>query len=168
MRFQMNATYLLSATLLLGAVGCSDQVNPRVATKLNQEAALVGDLPSNPLKGRVITSWVSKKDSTMSTLYGNEVAVKYARMNPAGKYPVGSVLSAVTWSEQEDPRWFGAKIPGKVRSVEFVTVTERGGFDFERYEGMPLKRVVYKDTEGLGTGVDRAAFLMSLRAAVMP
>ena len=59
----------------------------------------------------------------MSTLYGNDVAVRYARMNPQQDYPAGSVLSLVTWVQREDGHWFGAKIPGPVKSVEFVTVT---------------------------------------------
>jgi hypothetical protein len=118
----------LTAALSLGLVGCSDRTNPRVETKLNQDAALVGDLPSNPLQGRVITSWINKRDATMSTLYGNDVAVRYARTSAERMYPAGSVLSVVTWSQQEDPRWFGAKIPQKVESVEFVAVTGPGAY----------------------------------------
>ena len=153
----------LIAASMLGLGGCSDRTNPRVETKLNQDAALVGDLPSNPLQGRVITSWINKRDSTMSTLYGNDVAVQYARTNADKMYPAGSVLSVVTWSQQEDPRWFGAKIPQKVGSVEFVAMIGPGAYTYQRYEGSPLKKV--------GDGVapnDRAAYVLAQRAAVMP
>jgi hypothetical protein len=140
-------------------------MNPRVETKLNQDAALAGDLPSNPLKGRVITSWINKRDATMSTLYGNDVAVQYARTSAEMQYPAGAVLSVVTWSQQEDPRWFGAKIPQRAKAVEFVTVTGPGAYSYERYEGTPLKKVAS------GEGVDskeRADYLLAQRAAVMP
>ena len=71
----MRAKYFLTAALSLRLGGCSDKTNPRVETKLNREAALMGELPSNPLQGRVITSWIDATDSTMSTLFGNDVAV---------------------------------------------------------------------------------------------
>jgi hypothetical protein len=99
----------------------------------------------------------------MSTLYGNDVAVQYARANAEKMYPAGSVLSVVTWSEQEDPRWFGAKIPQKVGSVEFVTVTGPGAYSYQRYEGSPLKRVAMDATTN-----ERADYLLAQRAAVMP
>src|SRR5258708_7564010 len=82
-----------------------------------------------------------KGDATMSTLYGNDVAVRYARTSAERMYPAGSVLSVVTWNQQEDPRWFGAKIPQKVGSVEFVAVTGPGAYSYQRYEGSPLKKV---------------------------
>jgi hypothetical protein len=154
---------LLSAVLAAGLVSCSDKTNPRVVTRLNDEAALVGELPSNPLKGKVITSWVSKRDSTMSTLLGNDVAVQYARTNAEMRYPAGSVLSVVTWSQQEDPRWFGGNIPEKTIAVEFVRVTGPGAYSYQRYEGSPLKKV-----EDSAAPNDRAAYVLSQRAAVMP
>ena len=40
----------------------------------------------------------------MYTLFGNDLAVQYAHTNPQHDYPAGSVLSLVTWSQQEDPR----------------------------------------------------------------
>ena len=46
---------------------------------INERAALSGRLPWNPLSGNVITSVIDKQASTMSTLYGNAIAVRYAR-----------------------------------------------------------------------------------------
>lgn len=161
----MSKIYLLSAVLLLGVAGCADQVNPSVATRLNLDASLMGDLPSNPFRNRVITSWINKQDSTMSTLFGNDVAVRYARTNAEMKYPAGSVLSVVTWGQQEDPRWFGGKIPETPQSVEFVTVSGPGAYSYQRYEGSPLKKVA--NVQGADPK-DRTAYLMAQRAAVMP
>jgi hypothetical protein len=156
---------LLGAVLVVGLVGCLNETNPRVAARLNQDAALTGEMPSNPLQGKVITSWVNKQDATMSTLLGNDIAVRYARTNAEMMYPVGEVLSAVTWGEQEDPRWFGGNIPQRPKAVEFVSVTGPGVFSYQRYEGSPLKKVA--DVEG-SDPKDRAAYLLAQRAAVMP
>jgi len=156
---------LLGAVLAVGLGGCSDKTNPRVVTRLNDEAAVAGELPSNPLQGKVITSWVNKQDATMSTMFGNDVAVQYARTNAEMQYPAGAVLSVVTWSQQEDRRWFGGNIPRRPKAVEFVAVTAPGTYSYQRYEGSPLKRV--PSTEG-GDPKDRAAYLLAQRAAVMP
>lgn len=161
----MRLICLLGAVFAVGLAGCSEKTNPRVMTRLNQDAAPVGELPSNPLQGKVITSWVDKKDATMSTMFGNDVAVQYARTNAERMYPAGAVLSVVTWSQQEDPRWFGGNIPKSTKSVEFVTVTGPGAYSYQRYEGSPLKKVA--SLEG-NDPKDRAAFLLAQRAAVMP
>jgi hypothetical protein len=144
-------------------VGCTRE-NPRVVTTLNSDAALTGELPLNPMQGKVITSWVDKQSSTMTTVFGNEVAVRYARTNQEAKYPAGSVLSVVTWNQQEDPRWFGGNIPAKAKSVEFVSV-DANDYRYQRYEGSPLKKVA---AEQGPTPNDRTAYLLSQRAAVMP
>jgi hypothetical protein len=69
----------------------------------------------------------------------------------------------------EDSRWFGANIPDRLKSVEFVFVRGsadgRSLYSYEQYEGTPLKRVSAQ--EGL-TPNDRAGYLLSQRAAVMP
>jgi hypothetical protein len=105
----------------------------------------------------------------MSTLYGNDVAVGYARTNSQHSYPNGSMLSLVTWTQRDDDRWFGAAIPDQVKSVEFVSVgvapDGRPLYSYQEYEGNPLKRVTSR--EG-GTLADRTAYLLSQRAAVMP
>jgi hypothetical protein len=153
---------LAGAALLSGVLGCSSE-NARVMTRLNDDARLAGELSSNPMQGKVITSWIDTRDGTMSTLFGNEVAARYARTNAEMKYPAGSVLSLVTWSQQEDPRWFGGRIPAKPKSVEIVAVG--AGYSYERYQGSPLKKVA--SVEG-ATPNDRAAYLLAQRAAVMP
>jgi hypothetical protein len=162
MRLRMG---VVSAVLWVGVTGCSNQTNLRVETRLNQAAALTGNLPSNPLQSRVITSWINKQDSTMSTMFGNDAAVQYARANAQGKYPVGAVVSVVTWSQQEDPRWFGGKIPQEPQAVEFVTVNGPGAISYQRYEGSPLKQVA---SENGSDPNDRASYLLAQRAAVMP
>jgi Cytochrome P460 len=167
-RLPLKAIFFLAAALCLSAVGCSRE-NPRVATALNSSAALAGPLPYNPLRWKVITSWIDKNDSTMSTLFGNDSAVSYARTSAQHNYPAGSILSLVTWNQRDDPRWFGAKIPAAPKSVEFViiTATPSGAltFSYQIFEGSPLKKVAAQQGSAPS---DRASYLLSQRAAVMP
>ncbi|MGA8500453.1 MAG: cytochrome P460 family protein, partial [Candidatus Sulfotelmatobacter sp.] len=132
-------------------------------------ASLVGPLPANPLQWKIITSTIDKADSTMSTLYGNDVAVRYARANSQHNYPAGSVLSLVTWTQREDDRWFGAKIPDRVKSVEFVFVDAaadgRQSYSYQQYEGAPL--TMASEQKGFAPN-DRATYLLTQRAAVLP
>ncbi|MEO6816794.1 MAG: cytochrome P460 family protein [Edaphobacter sp.] len=167
----MRASYLFGAALSLGilsVLGCSNPYPPVVAEP-NQSAVLPGNLPSNPMQDKVITSWIDRNDSTMSTLYGNDIAVQYSRTSQQQDYPSGSTLSLVTWAQQDDPRWFGAKIPAKVKSVEYVTIKTSAdhhtSYTYESYGGTPLKKT--SDQQG-PTPAPRAAYLLSQRAAVMP
>ena len=126
-------------------------------------------LPGNPLQWKVITSAIDKADSTMSTLYGNDVAVDYARKNSRHNYPAGSILSLVTWAQREDDRWFGARIPGEVKSAEYVLVNAapdgRPSYSYSKYEGaQPTKAAAYEGA----TPNDRASYLLMQRAAVIP
>jgi hypothetical protein len=154
--------------LSLSILACSNQ-NPVLTAAQNKGATLSADLPFNPLRGKVITSWTNKQDSTMSTLYGNDTAIQYARTNDQHNYPAGSVLSVVTWKQQEDPRWFGARIPASIQSVEYVTVKtssdQKPSYSYQAYEGKPLKKM--PPQEGPAPN-DRATWLLSQRAAVMP
>jgi hypothetical protein len=164
----MKTICFICIASLFGLSSCSQQ-NPRVATTLNERAALAGDLPSNPLQSEVITSAVNKLDSTMWTLFGNDLAVRHARTNSGRDYPAGAMLSLVTWEQQEDRRWFGGEIPGPPKSVEFVTMSmgaeHRLSYLYQRFEGVPLKKV---STLELPKPNERAAYLLSQRAAVMP
>jgi hypothetical protein len=163
-----KAFCLFSTILALNILGCSGN-DPRISATFNQSASLVGALPVNPLQWKVITSMIDRANSTMSTLYGNELAVGYVRTHSQHDYPVGSQLSLVTWTQQEDPRWFGASIPEAVKSVEFVTIGSaqdgRPSYSYLKYEGSPLQKSV---TQESAMPNERAAYLLSQRAAVMP
>jgi len=160
---------VLAAALLLMLIGCS-QPNARVKTRLNRDAELSGELPYNPLQWEVIASTLDHNDHTLATVLGNDQAIAYARKNAAHAYPAGSALSVITWSQEEDPRWFGGNIPGNVRSVEFLEV--QSGQDHEAYlytytlyGGLPTRKLVSNE-EKSPTG--RAAYIVGQRAAVMP
>jgi len=156
---------LLTAAALLALTGCNT-TKPEPAST-NQQAALTGSLPYNPLAWRAVTSWTNQRNATMSTLYGNDVAVQYARSSADHAYPAGAVLALVTWSERDDPHWFGGRIPAAPQSVEFVTMPSSPGQSpvYERYQGSPLTR---SNTDDGATTAKRIDYLLSQRAAVMP
>jgi hypothetical protein len=168
MRPQGVKHFVFGMIFSLLLLGCSGN-GPDISATLNQNASVVGDLPANPLKWRVITSTASTADSSMSTLYGNDVAVQYARANSQHDFPNGSAISLVTWTQQEDGRWFGAKIPNQVKSVEFVFVGAgtdgRPSYSYQKFAGTPLKK---SSAQEYTVPADRAAELLSQRAAVMP
>ncbi|MHA4809744.1 cytochrome P460 family protein [Flavitalea flava] len=78
--------------------------------------------PVNLFEWKVINTSVNKRDQTMSTLYGNDLAVSAARAGTTVAYPPGSVLSLVTWFQKADKHYFGANIPAAIKSIEEIHV----------------------------------------------
>jgi len=166
----MKVSIFLSMVLLSMLSGCTD----KKINRYNEEASLTDTLPFHPLEWKVISSYVNHDHNTMSTLYGNDSAVLYARQGLA--YPAGSVIALVTWSQREDPHWHGAHIPGLLQSIEQVKFTTRGGsgagpekekvqFVYEKYEGKPLRKIVTDSNENVN---NRIAYLVSQKASVIP
>jgi hypothetical protein len=161
---------LLSCSAFLGCSG-DRRVAPLTAT-INENASLSAadskELPANPLQWRVITSSIDPQNSTMSTLYGNNSAIQHARSNIKHDYPPGSQIALVTWTRRDDPRYFGAKIPDRLKSIEFVFVTELPGetkFTYEKFEGAPLAKTQSDDSVDPSPA---ATALLNQRAAVLP
>jgi hypothetical protein len=154
-----------SAVLIavLAFTGCTR--NP--APNTNHQAALTGTLPHNPLAWRVITSCTNDRDATMSTVYGNDLAVEHARTSADRAYPAGSILALVTWEQRDDPHWFGAKIPSTVKSVEFVTIpsSPKQSAAYEVYQGTPLEKVSLTDKAIISARTD---YILGQHASVMP
>jgi hypothetical protein len=168
MSVREKGIFLGGLVLSLSFLGCAAD-EPKISAEFNQSASSAGQLPANPLQWKVISSSIDRVGSTMSTLYGNDVAVEYARTSSQHDYPVGAELSLVTWTQAEDSRWFGAKVPAQVKSVEFVTVESAPdgtrSFSYQEFTGLPLKMA---STQQSLTPSDRTAYLLSQRAAVMP
>ena len=166
MKVRIGFACFFTAVLTLGSWSCNDA--SALVPSINQPASFTGQLPWNPLRWKVITSLMDNRASTMSTLYGNDFAVGFARSG-GRDYPPGSVLALVTWRKQDDDRWFGARIPEQVKSVEFVSASagpnNQAVYSYERYEGSPLMRTSAPDG---GNPSARTAYLLSLRASVMP
>lgn len=153
---------ILAVVVLLATTGCN-QTRPEHAS-INQQAVLIGQLPYNPLAWKVLTSWTNKRNATMSTLYGNDIAVTFARSPTGSAYPAGSVLALVTWIQRDDPHWFGAKIPSTPQSVEFVSISKTDQQpNYQLYRGSPLSR-----NDAGPDAFNRIAYITMQRAAVMP
>ncbi|HZV85997.1 MAG TPA: cytochrome P460 family protein [Candidatus Binatus sp.] len=168
MSLRRIGTALFGVVLSVSLTGCSGD-EPRISAQFNQAASLTGDLPANPLQWKIVTAEINKADSSMSTLYGNDLAIAYARTHSQHDYPAGSILALVTWTQTEDTRWFGANIPAQVKSVEFVTVESAAdgtqSYSYQKFGGAPLKTL---STQQSLTPSERMAYLLSQRAAVMP
>jgi len=164
----VSARLALAVVLSLVALGCPGDRTSAAPTS-NDAAALGGDLPLDPLQWRIIGSIVDPATSTMSTLFGNEVAVQSARGGRIGRYPPGAVLALVTWTQQDDPHWFGARIPAHPESIEVVAVHDvaRAGspFEYQAYRGEPLRKAAAPDAATVAERVER---IMGQHAAVMP
>jgi hypothetical protein len=129
----------------------------------DQATSLPDSLSGHPMAGRVITEFVNCRDHTMSTLYGNDIGVKSARSGQAA-YPAGSTLALVTWSQRDDPHWFGGRIPQMFQAVEVLTFGSGATPTYERYEGTPLakRQPAAADVPG------RIAYITAQKAAVLP
>ena len=174
-RVSISASIAFALACCFVFSGCSDggRVAPLTAT-INENASLsaaaASILPANPLKWRIITSAIDPQNSTMSTLYGNDIAIPYARANSKHDYPVGSQIALVTWVRRDDPRYFGAKIPDNIKSIEFVTVNAApdGGalqYAYERFEGNPLAKT---QSDISSPPSPSGSALLNQRAAVLP
>lgn len=131
---------------------------------LNQGASFMATdtLPENPLLEKVLTISVNTKDSTMSTLYANKIALKYTTTHGDKKFPPGAVFYQVTWKQKADSVWFGARIPKEIKSIERISYTSNSPAIYELYEGRPLRRSnILPDT-------GRIASIVGQRLAISP
>ncbi|WP_415326193.1 hypothetical protein [Chryseobacterium sp. MMS23-Vi53] len=121
------------------------------------------ELSENPLLMKPITSSIQPEDSTMSTLYGNEIAFNYAKQNSDSQYPKDAVLYEVTWKQKPDELWFGGNIPKEIYSVEKITFNNDDSV-YEKFQGKPLKQIKINETDKNL----RKGFIISQKMAVSP
>ncbi len=115
-----------------------------------------------PLRNRFITSSVDTTTHTISTLYGNDIAVNCARTGIP--YKPGSTLTLVTWTQRDDPHWFGGRIPERIASEEMVVYTAGGEVNYRYYAGPGMTRKV----EPAGSSTDRVQYITAQKASVVP
>jgi Cytochrome P460 len=147
----MRVRAIVGAAILVVACGCGKKIAD--ADLYNVQAVVGGGLPYPVMEWKAITTVVDRGAGTTGTLFGNDAAVSAARAGVA--YPAGAVLGLVTWQQREDPHWFGARIPGRVVSVEFVEV---GSGRDRKFVGTPW-------SEGTGTGAEE---IVGMKATVAP
>jgi hypothetical protein len=136
----------------------------------NGAAALPQSLPYLPLEWTAITMFVDPNTRTMSTLLGNDIAVRAVRSRAGnfGKppaFPVGSVIALLTWAQRDDPHWFGGRIPDRPLSVEFTEMDASSKVrSYRRFDG-PMLQEHTAPTEEVAR---RSSFLMNLVPATLP
>lgn len=105
---------------LLGTLAITGCRKPQPSTDdlFNTSAKLEASLPYPVLSWTPLTTLVDRSQQHQSILFANDIAATAARANQA--YPSGAMVGLVTWQQRADPHWFGARIPGRPVSVEFV------------------------------------------------
>lgn len=158
----MKYTYILLAALFI--VSCTNKMED--AGTLNKTASLPAAFNFNKQGWKVITSFINRQQATMSTLYGNEAAFKYATTGASGSYPPGAALALVTWKQQEDKRWYGASIPGQLQTLELVSTMAANGSGttatYRQYEGADLTLAPPADS------LTRIKYILGQKASVLP
>ena len=163
----MKKSYSVYLIFLL-LLSCG-RIENKVDTLINISASQIDSISFNPLKWKVVTSSINHANNTQSILYGNDIAVGYARSNAAKKYPPGSKLCFVTWSQQNDKHWFGAKIPYQIISIELITfnniINGSSSRIYEKYAGKPLRKLNELDS---AFTAQRINYIISQDASVLP
>ncbi len=134
---------------------------------VNNAAALAANLPYQPFTWNAITMYVDRNAHTTATLYGNEAAIQAAQANNSSSptYPTGAILALVTWTQRDDPHWFGARIPNEPQSVEFVQVaTSSQPASYRHFTGTALN----EDHPNSTTVAQRTTFILGLSPARLP
>jgi hypothetical protein len=116
--------------------------------------------------------YVDPKSHTTATLYGNETAMQAVHTQGAAMggtkapaYPADAVLALVTWAQRDDPHWFGARIPDKPLSVEFVQVAAAGLPNlYRRFAGPEF----LEDHPAAGIATQRVNFVQNLAPTQLP
>lgn len=140
----MKSAYLLLASIALLLAACTNKTNSTAL--VNNAATIPASFNFGKIGYKVITSSINKKKGTMSTLYGNELALKSAK---AGTVTIGAgeVFALVTWKQQPDDHWFGANIPGSLQSVEYVKTSLAGNnIGYQKFDGKNM--TLNADTSG--------------------
>lgn len=163
----MKFSSLMLIPVVLLSWSCSGKKTAEVS--YNVRASLPASFKFDDMGLKVITSSVNSKDHTMSTCYGNDIAVNSARSGEHQHYPAGATIALVTWSQQEDPNWFGGNIPGDIKSVELIKKSlSPDSAAFNKYQKFVGKTLQQASPEALSDQNTRINYILSLRAAVMP
>lgn len=131
--------------LIIIAVVLLVSCNMKNKNNVNEKASVsaLDELPENPLLLSPITFSIDPNQSTMSTLYANQVALLHAKTKANSAYPTGAVLYEVTWKQKADSLWYGANIPSQIIRVERIQFTGDSSPKYELYAGHPLKKIAF-------------------------
>jgi hypothetical protein len=132
---------------------------------INQKASLPQTFKLADLHQKVITTFINNREHITGILYGNEKAYLAAGAAQPVK-AAGESFTLVTWHQQDDPHWFGARIPGDLISAETLTLTGKDdapAYHYQKYNGKELVKLA--DTSGSS---NRIKFILSQQASITP
>jgi hypothetical protein len=159
----MKATSIILAGLL-ALSACSQHKVP--AGQLNEAASLPPSFDFSKLGLRVLSTFVNRRQATTATLYGNDLA-RQAALGGTGAAQPGEVLALLTWRQQADPNWFGARIPGALQSLELLRTNPgdagHPAVTYQCFRGKAL--TLQADTLHQQ---ERIAYLLAQKPAVLP
>lgn len=151
--------YLIMSVLV---VSCNSK---KEYEPVNENASLPASFDFNAMNLKVVTSSINHKKQTMITLYGTDSAINDLKDNLEKNEGKERILALITWSQKEDPYWYGAKIPNNLLSVEIIKsrqpFSENSEILYQKYEGKKLKKV---STDG----TDRIHTILSMKPSIMP
>ena len=157
----MKALTYIAFTALLAITGCTE--NTPSGELINQKASLPASFSVSDLHQKVLSSFINKGNHTMGVLYGDLAAESVLNSStPTGS--AGFSFTLVTWRQQDDPHWFGARIPGDLISVEkLVKKGAKTGLVYQKMAGKELAPVT--DTTG---NAERIRFMLSQKVSILP
>ena len=112
--------YFATLLFLFTVFSCSKDSGEK---GINKDTSLPEALMNKVSGLKVINSSINTKSHTTSLLYGNQKAVDRIKTNSLNMQR-GEKFVWITWSQQPDPNWFGAYIPGKLLSFEIIESKE--------------------------------------------
>jgi hypothetical protein len=127
---------------------------------VNNQAALPGRLPYQPLSLHPVTMYIDPRIHAMAILFAD-----HSPSLPAPGYSPGSILALVTWVQRDDPHWFGGRIPDSPFRVEFVRAgTSGSAAEYRVFEG----RAMIEGHPDAKTIAERTAAIAELPPAQLP
>ena len=155
-----NLTVYLIMCVFVVSCNSKKQYEP-----VNENASLPASFDFNAMNLKVVTSSINHKKQTMMTLYGTDLAIDDLKDNPGKVNGKERILALVTWSQKDDPYWYGAKIPNNLLSVEVIKsklpFSENTEIVYQKYEGKELKKVN-------ADGTNRVSTILSMKPSIMP
>ena len=125
---------------------------------LNDAAAnLPKDLPFDPLAGKPVSLYIDPRAHTISVLFASDTLAFATPAMPANS----SEFALVTWTERDDPHWFGARIADQIVAVEVVRSSPGVPPEYRRYAGAAAVAPIQ-------TPADRAQLIAGLRPVPLP
>lgn len=159
----MKPISLLLVSAIFIWVGCKSSTNPDQL--INQKASLPQTFKLSELHQKVIATFINNRNHTTCLLYGNNKAYMAASATRMIAMP-GESFTLVTWQQQNDEHWFGARIPGNLVSAETLTLISKDNapaYQYQKFSGQDL--VKFADTTG---SADRIRYILSQKASITP